>query len=50
MKADTGNSLGGGSLSPEDGSFEIDDIQYRVRHVLGGATLDPIATYVSNGS
>lgn len=50
VKADAGNSLGGGSLSPEDGSFEIDDIQYRVRHVLGGATLDPIATYVSNGS
>lgn len=50
VKADTGNSLGGGAISPEEGSFDIDDIQYRVRHVVGGTTLDPIATYVSNGS
>ena len=50
VKADTGQRVGGGSITAEEGSFEFDDIQYRVRHVLGGATLDPIATYVSNGS
>ena len=50
VKADTGNSLGGGSINPQDGSFDIDDIQYRIRHVLGSATLDPIGTYVAKGA
>lgn len=50
VRADTGNSVGGGALSPQDGSFDIDDIQYRVRHVYGGAALNPMATYVSLGS
>lgn len=50
VKADTGRRVGGGDLAPEDGSFDNDDIQYRIRHVLGSATHDPIATYVSNGS
>lgn len=50
VKADTGNRAGGGAIAPEEGSFDFDDIQYRARHVLGGATLDPIATFVSNGS
>lgn len=49
-KADAGNSVGGGSLSPEEGSFDNDTIQYRVRHVLGAATVIPTETYVSNGS
>jgi hypothetical protein len=50
VRADTGNSVGGGALSPQDGSFDIDDIQYRVRSVFGGTTLNPLATYVSLGS
>lgn len=50
VKADTGNSLGGGSLDAKDGSFDVDDIQYRIRHVLGGTTLDPIATYAAKGA
>lgn len=49
-KADSGNAIGGGSLAPEQGSFDDDTIQYRVRHILGGATLEPIATYASTGS
>jgi len=48
--ADTGQSLSGGSLSPEDGSFEDDTITWRIRHILGTTTLDPIATYVSKGA
>lgn len=50
VKADTGNRVGGGAIAPEDGSFDDDTIQYRVRHVLGSAHVDPIATYASNGS
>lgn len=50
VKADAGNRLGGGAVPAEEGSFDDDSIQYRVRHVLGGTTLDPIAAYASNGS
>lgn len=50
VKADGGSRVGGGAIAPEDGSFEIDDIQYRVRHVVGGAAIDPLRTYASTGS
>lgn len=49
-KADGGTRPGGGAVAPEDGSFDVDDVQYRIRHVLGGTTIDPIATYASTGS
>jgi hypothetical protein len=35
VKANTGQRVGGGDISPLEGSFEADDIQYRGRHVLG---------------
>jgi hypothetical protein len=47
VKADTGMRVGGGTVPAEEGSFDADDIQYRIRHVTGGTTLDPIATYAS---
>lgn len=50
VKADAGNAIGGGPLSPEEGGFEADDINYRARHVVGGVGTDMIATAVSNGS
>lgn len=50
VKADTGNAVGGGPVSPEEGSFDDDSIAYRVRHVVGSTTVDPLATYVSDGS
>jgi len=50
VKASAGNRIGGGSIDPTEGSFEFDDIQYRVRHVLGSTHIDPISTYVSNGA
>jgi hypothetical protein len=50
VKADAGQSIGGGALPAEEGSFDVDDIQYRVRHVLGATGTDMIATAVSNGS
>jgi hypothetical protein len=50
VKGGQGSSVGGGAIDPTDGSFEIDDIQYRVRHVLGSGYADPIGTIASNGS
>ncbi|QAY69993.1 Mu-like prophage major head subunit gpT family protein [Xylanimonas protaetiae] len=50
VKADTGQRIGGGAISPEDGSFDDDSIEYRVRHVTGSTTVDPLGAYASNGS
>lgn len=50
VKADGGNRAGGGVVDPLDGSFDTDDIEYRVRHVAGAAHLDPKGTYASTGS
>ena len=50
VKADGGQRVGGGQVPAEDGSFDVDDIQYRVRHVVGAAGTDMIATAVSDGS
>lgn len=50
VKADTGKRVGGGQIGEEEGSFDVDDIQYRVRHVVGATATDMIATAASNGS
>lgn len=50
VKADTGARIGGGAISPLEGSFEIDDIQYRGRHIVGHQVGDPTFTYASSGS
>lgn len=50
VKADTGQRIGGGDISPLEGSFDIDDIQYRVRHICGHQMGDPTFTYFSYGS
>ena len=42
--------IGGGDVPADEGSFDDDSIQYRVRHVVGGTTIDPIATVASNGT
>ncbi|AGY47164.1 head maturation protease [Clavibacter phage CN1A] len=41
---------GGGDIAPVRGSFDEDDIQTRVRHVVTGAFVSPAGTLVSNGS
>ena len=41
MKASNKASVAGGIASPFEGDFESDNIQYRVRHVLGGAPMNP---------
>lgn len=50
LKSSDSQRVGGGDVPGEEGSFDNDDVQYRVRHVLGGTTVDPFATLVSNGS
>lgn len=50
VKADTGRRVGGGEISALEGSFEIDDIQYRARHIVGNQQGDALFTYVSLGS
>jgi hypothetical protein len=43
-------SLGGAPISPLEGDFDSDSIQWRVRHVFGGTQTDPRYTYaVVNG-
>lgn len=50
VKNDQGTRIGGGSISPESGSFDDDTIQYRVRHIVGGAGLYDDAIYVGVGA
>ena len=40
MKAPNTQMIGGGQGAIMDGDFDTDAIQYKVRHILGGATLD----------
>ena len=50
VSANTGTRVGGGSISPQEGDFEIDGVWWRIRHVTGAAALDPILTYGSTGA
>lgn len=43
-------SVAGGSLAPLDGSFELDDVEARVRHVVGAATIAPQIVVASTGA
>lgn len=49
-KADAGNRPGGGAIDPREGSFDDDTVQYRVRHIVGAAVVDPTFTYVARGA
>jgi hypothetical protein len=41
MKNPNKVSMGGGAINPLEGSFEDDSVNWRVRHILGGAAVDP---------
>lgn len=45
-----GQQIGGGEVDPYRGSFTHDDVQFRVRHVLGAAGVDPAPVIVSRGN
>lgn len=40
----------GGGADPMNGDFDTDSIEYKVRHVFGGALMDPKMAVASNGS
>jgi hypothetical protein len=44
MKSSNAVRIGGGTVGAEEGSFETDGIDYKVRHVFGGGLLDPKAS------
>lgn len=44
MKSSNAVRVGGGVVAPEEGSFETDGIDYKVRHIFGGGLLDPKAS------
>lgn len=51
MKASNKVAVGGGGLaSPFSGDFETDNVMYRIRHVFGGAAMDPRFTYLQSGA
>lgn len=50
IKSPNSQMVGGGQVNPMNGDFDTDSIQYKVRHVLGGTTIDPKMTVASNGS
>jgi len=50
VNAQTGNYLGGGKVSPFEGSFDADTIDYRLRFFCGGTIWDPNFIVRSDGS
>lgn len=49
VKAPNAQRVGGGSDAMA-GDFDTDAIEYKIRHVMGGAAMDPKMTVASNGS
>lgn len=49
MKEANSIRIGGGTVAPEDGSFETDGVDYKVRHVFGGSLLEPKAAFANTG-
>jgi hypothetical protein len=50
LKSPNAQRIGGGVVGAEDGDFETDSVEYKVRHVVGGTLLDPKAAVASNGT
>ena len=50
LKSPNAQRIGGGMVGSEDGDFDTDSVEYKVRHVIGGVLLDPKAAFASNGT
>ena len=50
VKEPNARRVGGGTVDPMDGDFDIDAIEYKVRHVFGGTLMDPKMAVASNGT
>jgi len=49
VKSPNAMRVGGGPVAPEEGDFEHDAIQYRVRQVVGGVLMDVKSAVASSG-
>lgn len=49
MKDPNARRVGGGVVAPEEGDFDTDSIEYKVRHVLGSAQIDPRMAIAATG-
>lgn len=50
VKDPNARRVGGGQVNPEDGDFDTDSIEYKIRHVLGGSRVEPKAAVASTGT
>lgn len=42
--------VGGGAVAPEDGDFDTDSVEHKVRHVFGGTLMDPKSALAATGT
>lgn len=49
IKSPNAMRVGGGMVGPEEGDFDTDSIEYKVRHVLGGTRIEPKAAVAATG-
>lgn len=50
MKTPNATRVGGGPVAPEDGDFDTDAVEHKVRHVFGGTLMDTKSAVASNGT
>lgn len=50
IKDPNARRVGGGAVNPEEGDFDTDSIEYKIRHVLGGTRVDPKSAVASTGT
>jgi hypothetical protein len=41
MKSANASMIGGGDVGAFSGDFDSDSIEFKVRHIVGGAAMDP---------
>lgn len=50
VKSPNAQRVGGGLIAPEDGDFDTDSVDYKVRHVVGGTMMEYRAAVASDGT
>lgn len=50
LKSSNATRVGGGIVGGEDGDFDTDSISYKVRHIVGGALMEPKSAVASPGA
>jgi hypothetical protein len=50
QKSPNATRVGGGAVPAEDGDFDSDSIEWKIRHVFGGTLMDPKSAVASNGT